>query len=83
MSDLHFRIVNAVTTFDRKQARKRGYNPHALGHYIRAAHQVDEAIAAGIAPREAIKANFIGRLLDCVLRACDMETASVSEHRHG
>lgn len=80
--DIHGKILHAFTAYDRKQQGKRGYNPYALGHYCKALESVDEAIASGQSPREAIVANFVGRLLDVVLVGCGMAKATDDEHRY-
>lgn len=81
MASLHFQIVQAVTSYDRKQEGKKGYNPYALAQYLAAASNVDDYLADGMGAREAIIQAYNGRLLDCVLKACGLAQASVAEHK--
>lgn len=39
----HIRLVNAVTEHDRRASKGKYYNPHALGMYLRAVRQVEQA----------------------------------------
>ena len=78
---IHAKLFNAVTEFDRKQAKKLFYNRYALGHYCAALERVNEAMDAGASLREAILANFLGRLLSAVLKAAGEPDFTIDEKR--
>lgn len=65
------KMVNAVTAFDIKQSKKKGYNRYALALYFQAIDNITEDMANGVELRKAIERNFIGRLLDAVLKTLD------------
>ena len=46
---LHFKLVHAVTEYDRKQSTKRGYNPYALGQYLQRIQEFDEVPECSVA----------------------------------
>lgn len=77
------KIVNAVTTFDRKQSTKPHYNRYAIGMYLGAISEIAEDIENGSTLRQAIIGHYLGRLCDAVLRATGQATMSDSEARHG
>lgn len=62
-------LFNAVTEFDRRASKRKGYNPYALGHYAKALQEVRLDVAAGATLRQALLVNFNGRLLDCLLKS--------------
>ena len=66
------RMLNAVTEYDRKESRKRHYNPYALGHYAKALQDIDTHVSKGIDLRTAIVGCFVGRLADKVLKAAGL-----------
>lgn len=74
-------LICALTEFDRRAAKRKGYNVHALGHYCRAAADVSADVRAGRTWRAAILANFTGRLLDASLRGIGETPATDQEHR--
>ena len=51
-------LMHELTTLDREESGRRGWNPYALGHYLRAADDVAEAIAAGATPAAAFADAF-------------------------
>jgi hypothetical protein len=65
----HFKMTLAVTEYDKKQSKRANYNPYALPQYFSAIENVDKDVAAGMALKDAIQANFIGRLCDVVLKS--------------
>lgn len=65
---LHYKLVHAVTEYDRKQSAKRGYSIYALAHYIGAIQRVSDEIAKGYSVRSAILNNLTGRLCDVCLK---------------
>jgi hypothetical protein len=56
-------LLHAVTEYDRKQSKKRGYNHYALAQYMTRVDDVLADIEAGANPFEAINAGFCGPLL--------------------
>lgn len=76
-------LFNAVTEYDRKQSTKRGYNPHALGHYAAALQNVDRYVDAGHDLRSAIITCFLGRLCDKLLKAVDLPLMTNDEAKRG
>lgn len=77
------RILNAFTTYDRKQVGKKGYNPYALSHYCAALDNVDEYMQQGKTLREAIIKSYLGRLCDAILRALDLPVMTKDEAKYG
>lgn len=77
---LHLRLVNAVTTYDRKQTGKRGFNPYALPQYLERAEEICADVAAGASVKAAICAGFTGPLRTACLRAVG-ESPDRSENR--
>lgn len=60
------RLIQVVTTYDRKESRKKHYNRFALGLYFQAVDRtLQDSVKYGM--RGAILKNFLGRLRDCVL----------------
>ena len=79
---LQTRLVHAVTRYDRQQAQRKGYNCYALGQYLAAIECVTEmAKWPDTNLRLALIAHFNGRLLDVVLKACDLPK-STREEQH-
>jgi hypothetical protein len=68
---IEYRLVHAVTTHDRKQACKRGYNHYALAQYLAAVTEATESMRRGTDPRRALEAAFNDRLLDVCLKVID------------
>ena len=59
---LHTTLMMACTSYTRV------HNPFALGLYFKAVDDVVELTKSGLAPIEAIKANFTGHMLNYLLR---------------
>lgn len=77
--NLRDKLIHAVTEWDRRQASKVGYNPHALGIYFQAIDAIMESIDGGVEPRAAIEAGFNDRLRDHCQRAAGLaEPAKVA-----
>jgi len=76
-----FKLVHAVTEYDRKQEGRRGYNMYALPQYLQAAHNVTDEIIAGKTVRAAVVSNFCGRLLDVCLKAIGETKSTDAEQR--
>ncbi len=75
------KLASAVTQYDIKQSKRRGYNVYALSHYLGAVHEVEAELAKGADLRKALISNFNGRLLDVCLKACDLATSTREEQR--
>lgn len=75
------RLVHSLTRYDRQQETRRGYNPYALGHYLARVDLVLSELANGADLRSTLVRNFNDRLLDVVLKACDLEKATREELR--
>lgn len=75
MIDPHVRLkmVTAITKYDERQKRSKHYNVWALGHYMDALHNVDEAVKDGEPLDSAIWRCFLDRLRDCVLKAAGFD----------
>lgn len=67
--EIRFKLAQAVTTYDRKQATRKHYNRYALGQYLTRVAEVREDIERGATPRAAVLAGFTGPLLTACLRA--------------
>ena len=77
----HARIVNALTTYDRKASTRKFHNPYALGQYFQALENAEDQVKEGATLREALVANFCGRLLDVVLRSAGEPVSTKQECR--
>jgi len=55
---LHCRFVMALTEYDKKQSKKRGYNIYALAQYFERLKEVEADIANGTAVPDAVHAGF-------------------------
>lgn len=75
------KLLNALTEYDRRASKRKGYNPYALGHYFAALERVREAMANGTAIRQALLANFNGRLLSAALKAVGEPDFTLDEIR--
>jgi hypothetical protein len=67
--EIRARLVNALSTYDRKQSTLKHHNPYALGQYFARLDDVMNDIEAGATPRQALCAGFCDRVLDACLRA--------------
>ena len=77
----HDTLLHALTTYDRKQMTKRGYNVYALAHYMGALHNIEAALAQGTDLRTALVGSFCGRLLDVCLKSVGLPKSTDSEQR--
>lgn len=59
---LHIRLDSAVTQWDARQSKKRGYNPFALGIYLERVESVVKLVRQGMPVPDAIDRNFNDRL---------------------
>jgi hypothetical protein len=77
--ELRYKLINAVTEYDRKQSTRKGYNHYALAQYLMAVENVCNAVNCGTTRREALLDNFNGQLLDVCLKALNMDTSTKAE----
>ncbi len=66
---IHIKLLNALTAFDRKEAKKKHYNRYALAQYCAALQSAQVDMDCGATLRESLLVNFIGHLLSALLRA--------------
>jgi len=81
IENLHHRLLHAVTEYDRKQEKRKGYNHYALAQYIGRLQEIEKDIAAGMSVREALVSGFNGRLLDILLKAAGEDSFNDSDHQ--
>lgn len=67
--ETHAKLLNALTSYDRRQATRKGHNPYALSHYCAALTRARESVENGATVRQALLSNFNGRLLSAALKA--------------
>ena len=77
------KLLSAVSEYDRKQAKKLGYNNYALGIYFERVDAVCADVDSGADPRAAITAGFSGRLADACLKAVGLDKTTTAENRSG
>ena len=75
----HAKLLNALTTYDEKQSRKKFYNRYALGQYCAALSKVQKHCDRGADLRVALLNCFNGKLLDTLLRAVALEVSTEGE----
>ena len=75
-AELRARLVNGLTTYDRRQSRQRHYNPHALALYVGRIDDVLADVEAGAAVEAALRAAFCGAVLRAACRAAGVEPQS-------
>lgn len=76
-----WKVIHALTAYDRKQEGKRGYNMYALAMYCEASTKAEVAVHAGATWRDALVKNFCGRLLDIALKAVGETKSTDAEQR--
>ena len=79
IEEMRFKLVRAVTAYDRAQANKRGYNRYALGQYLARVDDIETDLRAGAPLRSAVVAALCGRLLNVCLKAVGEPVASKDE----
>ena len=60
--NLHSQLDHLLTQWDIKQSTKRGYNPFALGIYLRQAERIVESVNQGATISDAIDKHFSDRI---------------------
>lgn len=78
-NELKQQLIHAVTAYDRRQAKRQGHNPYALGICLERVDEIMTDIEHGADPRLAIIAGFSDRLRDHVLRSLDYPIATKEE----
>jgi hypothetical protein len=72
MTNLHAKLSNVVTEYDRKQSGKRGYNPYALSMYLGAVNDAcNEIETTGKPASKVLRGYFNDRLLTVVLQTVE------------
>ena len=82
LAQLSHRLTHAVTAYDIKQSRRKGYNGYALSLYLGACQECMRAIKTTGDIRSALTTSFCGRLLDVVLRAVGETPSTDAEQRY-
>jgi hypothetical protein len=67
--ETRLRLSHVLTTYDRKQSTKRGFNPYALAQYFMALDTCAEMVAEGKTWPQAISAVFTDRIEALLLKA--------------
>lgn len=75
------KLTHALTQWDIKQSKKRGYNPYALGQYLIAVDRVTNAMNCGVTIREALLDNFCDRILNLCIKTLNLDPATDAECR--
>ena len=70
MMDTHQKMVHAVTDYDRKQLKRKDFNPYALAQYFEAiGYAESDVVKYGMSLELAINDHFCGRLEQVLLKA--------------
>lgn len=80
--EMHARLELAVTEYDRRQSKRKGYNPYALGQYLSAVNDIGALLAIDAEPRKAILSRMKGRLADHCLKALSLPLQTAEELRY-
>jgi len=80
-SDQKRKLVHALTQYDAKAEKRKGYNPYALPQYFHAMDAAAEEVRDGRTLREALMAYFTGHLLDVALKAVGEAPSTDQEQR--
>jgi hypothetical protein len=75
----HVLILNAVTTYDRKQSTKKYYNHYALALYCAAVGKVFRHVENGAELRTALLNCFVGQLANVVLKSVKLDKMTEDE----
>jgi hypothetical protein len=76
-------ILDAVTTWDRRQSTRPGYNIYALALYCKAIKRVALYAEKGHDLRDAVITCFLDRLCDHILKALKLEKMTKDEAKYG
>jgi hypothetical protein len=77
--EISLRLVNAVTTYDRKQSTKKYYNVYALAQYLKRVGEIVADIERGADVRKAVVTGFSGRIADACLKALQLPKSTRDE----
>jgi hypothetical protein len=70
---VRLKLETALIAHDRRQAKGKHHNPHALAIYLRALQEATEATSHGHSLARALHDHFNGRLLSALERAAGLE----------
>jgi hypothetical protein len=79
----HNDMVSTLISYDKRESKKKYYNPYALAIYLRALQSAETDMAAGTPIRQAIVGHFSGRLLDRLLKTAKLDISTRDEQRCG
>lgn len=66
---IHVVLFCAIGSWDKRQAKKPGYNPYAMGHYCGALRRSTDMVESGqCGYTQALERNFCGPLLKFLLK---------------
>ena len=77
----HQQILHALTRYDERASKSKGYNRYAFAHYCAAIDKARDLTTSGLTIRQALCKCFTDRLLDCVLRSVGEALATREEMR--
>ncbi len=80
-NDTRTQLLHALTQYDIKLSKSKHYNQYALGIYLDALNRTMILIEQNFSIRDAIKANFCGRLLNVCFKAVGEPKATDEELR--
>lgn len=66
---LKAKLVNGLTTYDRRQSKKRGYNHHALAIYLQRVDEIVADVERGAPVNKALQRGFCGAVLKAACQA--------------
>jgi hypothetical protein len=76
---LRWRLLNALTEHDRRESKKKFYNPYALGQYCQALNRLERYVNAGHDLRLSMLNTFNGKLLDKMLNVANLPVSTKDE----
>lgn len=74
------KLIAAATEYARKQAKKKGYNPYALGIYLNRIEEIISDIENGAGVQDALGAGFSGTLLNHLAKAVQVSAAESGKY---
>ena len=76
---IRLKLQTVIIKHDQMEAKKRFYNPYALGLYCEALNRLDRYYALGYDLRLCLLNCFNGRLLDKMLKAANLPVSTREE----
>jgi hypothetical protein len=70
------KLIHAATEYDKKQSKRAGHNPYALGQYFQRIDSVCEDVENGATPESAISAGFMGGLRRALLKSIGIKDSN-------